>query len=190
MAAEQLKPRLVIFDLDGTLGDLPVDWSALKRDVELHFKARSGSAASFSFWEGIRMLKDRLDPVALKEAYGIIQRYEQGGAANFIPNEPAIEYLRSVATRGGKTAICSNNMTSTINAVLERLKIRSQVSFIVGMDSVSKAKPNPEGLLQILQRADVTNADAIFIGDTNTDRQAARAASIPLIAVDELPTLL
>jgi len=186
MAVSTVKPRLVIFDLDGTLGVLPVDWYELKKRLEEHVHAQTGSTASFSFWGGIKHLKEKLGPEELREAYAIIQRYEEQGASQFLPNEFAVSYLKTVAARGGVVAICSNNMTSTVTVVLERLGIYSNVSLIVGMDSVMRPKPDPEGLLQILEKLKVAKDETVFVGDTNTDRDAARAASIRFVAVEQL----
>jgi HAD superfamily hydrolase (TIGR01509 family) len=186
MAVSTVKPGLVIFDLDGTLGVLPVDWLELKKKVEVYFRAQTGSTESFSFWGGMKHLKEKLGPEELRQAYAIIQGYEHQGALQFLPNEFAVSYLKTVVIRGGTVAICSNNMTSTVTMVLDRLGVRPQVSLIVGMDSVTRPKPDPEGLLQILEKLKMAREETVFVGDTNTDREAARAASIRFVAVEHL----
>ena len=184
MAIAPLTPRLVIFDLDGTLGVLPVDWYGLKKTLEDDVRTTTGSAASFSYWSGIQLLKQKLGTEGLNKAYAIIQQYEGKGAAEFVPNESAIDYLKTVAARGGVVAICTNNMTSTVTVVLERLGLRSHVSCVVGMDSVSRPKPDPEGLALILKTLKITGEEALFIGDAESDRDSARAAAIRFVAVD------
>ena len=184
MAVSSVKTRLAIFDLDGTLGVLPVDWYGLKSAMEKFILAKTGASVPFKFWGGRKYLMENLGPAYLKEAFNLIEEYEREGAIAFHPNELAINFLKASASTGSMIAICSNNMTSTIRLVLERLTISGLVSYIVGMDSVLNVKPDPEGLLLILKELNVSRNEAVFIGDASTDFDAARAASIRFVAVD------
>jgi phosphoglycolate phosphatase-like HAD superfamily hydrolase len=57
----------------------------------------------------------------------------------------------------------------------------SQFSTIMGADSVSRAKPHPEGLLRIM--AETPHKRAWYIGDTIDDARAAQAANVPFIGI-------
>ena len=52
---------------------------------------------------------------------------------------------------------------------------------IVGMYDVEKHKPEPEGLLQILQRR--SGCETFYIGDTVDDARCAKAAGVPFIGI-------
>ena len=52
---------------------------------------------------------------------------------------------------------------------------------IVGMEDVQFEKPNPEGLLKIIEQ--VKPAEVFYIGDVMDDCRAARAAAVPFIGV-------
>ena len=52
---------------------------------------------------------------------------------------------------------------------------------IVGMEDVRKEKPDPEGLLKIVEQ--LRPREAIYVGDATDDCRAARAAQVPFIGV-------
>lgn len=182
MSAVQ-QPRLVIFDFDGTLGVLPADWYALKTRLAEHFRGQNLPPVT-SFRNGMQVIKEKLEQELQREAFGIIEGFEHRAVPQFAPNHSALEYLKSARKRGALVAVCSNNMSSTISMSLDRLGMLSDISVIIGMDSVTRVKPDPEGLSKILQTLNVPREEAVFVGDTDYDLEAANAAGVRFIGVD------
>jgi phosphoglycolate phosphatase-like HAD superfamily hydrolase len=63
----------------------------------------------------------------------------------------------------------------------ERWPLTAHFRSIVTMDDVKRGKPNPEGLLKILDRRDP--ATAVYVGDNIDDALAARDAKVPFFAI-------
>ena len=68
--------------------------------------------------------------------------------------------------------------------LLTKLKLTPYFAAICGQDTFGVMKPHPEILRQTILRAGGEPADAIMIGDSGTDVRTARAAQVPVIAVD------
>jgi phosphoglycolate phosphatase len=68
--------------------------------------------------------------------------------------------------------------------LLTKLKLTPYFAAICGQDTFGVMKPHPEILLKTILRAGGEPADAIMIGDSGTDVRTARAAHVPVIAVD------
>jgi phosphoglycolate phosphatase len=59
---------------------------------------------------------------------------------------------------------------------------------VLGAEDVPAFKPDPSGLLLALERLGVDAADAIYVGDTTIDAEAAANAALRFIAVLTGPT--
>ncbi|MGH2567874.1 MAG: HAD family hydrolase [Bacteroidota bacterium] len=181
------RPRLVVFDFDGTLATLPVDWGGLKKVLTEYAQERLGvDGRQVPYFAGMQTLKEKLDKQSLEEIYRVVEEFEHRGIPHLIPHTAVVEYLRRSVERGSLAAVCSNNMTSTVRMSLGRLGIAPLVSEIVGMDSVTRLKPDPEGLSKILRTLKVTEAETVFVGDSSYDEQAAHEAGIRFVAAESV----
>ena len=61
--------------------------------------------------------------------------------------------------------------------------LRDAFSVIVGGEDVSVHKPEPEGIFKAVDSMGVTISETIYVGDSVTDADAARRASVPFAAV-------
>src|SRR5262249_13388230 len=86
------------------------------------------------------------------------------------------EAVASLRARRLKIGVVTNSPTVVTRAMLERAGIVPDVS-VTGSD-VSEAKPAPDGILRALELLQVSPEEAIFVGDTAFDREAARRAAI------------
>jgi phosphoglycolate phosphatase len=68
--------------------------------------------------------------------------------------------------------------------LLRALGIADRFKFICGQDTFGVAKPDPTPLIETIARAGGLKSHAIMIGDSRTDIDTARAAGVPVIAVD------
>jgi HAD superfamily hydrolase (TIGR01509 family) len=177
---------LAIFDFDGTLADLPVDWQGLKGALARRFRDLYDCDVEFDrLNEGLRHVKKRLGRRGLLEAYRMIEQFEGRAIKLMRPRESPLETLRRVHARGGTSAVCSNNMSVTVKASLELLGVSDKVAIVVGRDSVSRPKPHPEGLRQILIRMNVDGREAVLVGDSPDDAEAARRAGVSFVTAEQ-----
>jgi phosphoglycolate phosphatase len=68
--------------------------------------------------------------------------------------------------------------------LLGKLDLTERFAAICGQDTFGIQKPDPEVLRRTIAAAGGTTQQAIMIGDSLTDVRTARAAGIPVIAVD------
>lgn len=177
---------LAIFDFDGTLADLPVDWQGLKRALARRFRDLYDCDVEFDrLNEGLRVVEKRLERRGLLEAYRIIEQFESRAIKLMRPRESTLETLRRVHERGGTSAVCSNNMSVTVKASLDLLGVSDIVAMVIGRDSVCRPKPDPEGLRQVLNRLNVDGRQAVFVGDSPDDAEAARGAGVSFVTADQ-----
>lgn len=94
---------------------------------------------------------------------------------------PALERLRAA---GWLTAVCTNKTEALTIDLLDRLDLARLFDAVVGRDTFPRSKPHAEPVLGAIANAGGTSDGALMIGDTATDIDAARAARIPVVAVD------
>lgn len=88
-----------------------------------------------------------------------------------------LDYLRPER----KTAI-STNRTSTMPAVLKMFKLDGLFDMVVTALDVERPKPDPEALHRILSRFALGVEEAIYVGDSQIDREHTRSLNMSMIA--------
>ena len=78
-------------------------------------------------------------------------------------------------------AICTNRAAS-MDAVLEAFDLGRYFGIVMTALKVTNPKPHPEPLLKVLAHYRIAPFEAIFVGDSEVDRQAAEAAGVPFVA--------
>ena len=92
--------------------------------------------------------------------------------------------LDQLAGSGCRLAVCTNKLEWLSLRLLDALKLRPRFHAICGADTFGVSKPDPTILNRTIERAGGDKTRAIMIGDSITDIATARAASVPVIAVD------
>lgn len=92
--------------------------------------------------------------------------------------EPHLKELLRGVPPGVRKAVCTNR-TTTIGPLLERFGLKDSFDLVVSADQVRHPKPHPESLLLILEHFGAQPKEALFVGDTERDREASRRAGIP-----------
>jgi len=185
----------LIFDLDGTLvdsapdliaamnhtlttEDIPtVDYTIARSWAGLGARGSVLKAASYHGLDANKLPLDAMFDTFLKHYLANISRLSQ-------PFEGVIEALTQMRDMGWALGICTNKYQRYAEALLSDLALDGFFEVIIGADSTPWRKPDARHLTEtiniMLQSADST----IFIGDSETDVATAKAANIPVIAVD------
>lgn len=95
--------------------------------------------------------------------------------------EPHLKEVLGMLRPKYKTAIATNR-TNTMPYVLREHGLEGRFDHVVTAMNVSRPKPDPEMLIEILTFFDIRPEEAVYVGDSELDEQAATAAEIPLIA--------
>jgi phosphoglycolate phosphatase len=94
------------------------------------------------------------------------------------------EALDTLAARGCRFAVCTNKLEWLSVRLLHALGLADRFVAICGQDTFAVQKPHPDALHGTLRRAGGTLHRAVMVGDSHTDIATAKAAGMPIIAVD------
>src|SRR5690348_3414079 len=98
---------------------------------------------------------------------------------------PGVEAALDVlAARGNRFAVCTNKLAWLSVRLLDRLGLTQRFVAICGRDTFGVEKPDPEVLRRTIAAAGGDLAGSLMVGDSDTDISTARAAGIPVVAVD------
>jgi HAD superfamily hydrolase (TIGR01509 family) len=95
--------------------------------------------------------------------------------------EPCLKPLLNKLRPFYKTAIATNR-TDTMNYVLKEHGLQNYFDIVVSALDVNRPKPYPDPILKVLRHFSFKPCEAIYIGDSKLDEQAAEKAEIPLVA--------
>jgi len=95
----------------------------------------------------------------------------------------ARELLAAVAHRGPRVVLASSASAGELPALLEALGGTEHIDVVTSSEDVSDAKPDPEIFQVAMARVGVDPGNAIAIGDTVWDIEAARRAGIGCVGV-------
>lgn len=93
------------------------------------------------------------------------------------------DLLRRVRDAGLQIAIASSAKTEELDKSLDIAGIKELVDLTTSSDDVKESKPAPDIFEIVLQKLKIEGADAVAIGDTPYDAEAAGKAKIATIGV-------
>jgi phosphoglycolate phosphatase len=187
--------RTLVFDLDGTLIDSAPD---LVDTLNVVF-AREGlppvpyETARMFIGGGARMMIARggaaegrvFSPGELDRLFeDFIAHYTAHIADRSLPFPGLNNALDALAAGGWRFAVCTNKIERLSTLLLTKLGLADRFVTICGQDTFGMQKPDPEILRRTIAAAGGDLQNAIMIGDSATDIRTARAAGIPVIAVN------
>ena len=164
--------RAVVFDLDGTLVRLAVDWERVTEAVADTLEAR-GVAPPADLWS----MLEAADRAGVRPAVeSTIAAFERDGArqADRLPTADTVP-----ETTAG---VCSLNCEDACRIALSEHAIDG-IATVVGRDTVATEKPDPEPLLETVRRLDADPADTVFVGDSDRDARTAERAGVDYLDV-------
>ncbi|MEG9884899.1 MAG: phosphoglycolate phosphatase [Hyphomicrobiales bacterium] len=188
-------PSAIIFDLDGTLVNTAPDLAAvLNRVLERHGRAALASEiVQTIIGRGAHTLLQRAfartgapiaDDAAMETLYREFHDDYTGNIAfhsHIFPD--AIPVLETFRAREIPLGVCTNKPEKAAVALLDELGLRGVFDSLVGGDTLRVGKPDPRPVREVLRQLRADTARAIFVGDSETDVLAARAAGLGVICV-------
>lgn len=96
--------------------------------------------------------------------------------------------LRRLRRRGVRLGLVTASTRGVVTPNLARLNLDGVFASMQFADDVRNGKPHPEALLRALDELGVSAPDAVYVGDTVTDLEMARAAGTPFVAVGATTT--
>ena len=185
----------VVFDLDGTLVDTAPDLVATLNAVF----AREGlapvpyEAARNMVGAGARRmielgLKAEGRVLAVRDVDRLFDEFITHYAAHIADHSQPFPGLTGaldqLAASGARFAVCTNKLEWLSRQLLDTLGLSARFEAICGQDTFGVHKPDPEILRRTIKQAGGSLERAVMVGDSSADIDTARAAAVPVIAVD------
>ncbi len=181
----------VIFDLDGTLadtsGDLLAAANACFREMG-HGDVLTPLDAAVALRGGRRMLTVGLERLGRFDSDVVDAYYpkllDHYGAriseeTFFFPG--ALDAVAELKARGMAVGICTNKPERLADQLMRELGERETFAALVGADTLPVRKPDPAPLIETARRLGVERY--LLVGDSDTDRNTAKAAGVPSVLV-------
>ncbi len=179
--------RLVIFDCDGVLFD---SWKA---NVAFYDAVLAAVGLPPLDDEGRRLCHTLSSPqlyARLFPADSLMQRRlaEVARATDYGPFYALMEPAEALEpTLRHLAAHCplalATNRGTTVRGVVERFGLAPFFAIRLGILDVARPKPAPDLLVACLERAGVQASAAVYVGDTELDRDAAAGAGVAYVGV-------
>ncbi|WP_376785405.1 phosphoglycolate phosphatase [Stutzerimonas kunmingensis] len=188
-------PRLVMFDLDGTLMDSVPDLAAAVDKMLMLLGREPAGIARVRDWVGNgsrvlvrRALAGKLEHEGVSdeladEALALFMQAYSGGhelTAVYPGVRECLDWLRE---REVKLAIITNKPAQFIEPLLEEKGLAGYFDWLVGGDTLPQQKPDPAALFWVMDRAGVAPGESLFVGDSRNDVWAAKAATVRCVAL-------
>lgn len=178
-------PKLVLFDLDGTLLDSAPDMLATVNRMRA---ARGQGAMPLAqlrphVSRGSRAMSAAAFPELGGEVPGdmileFLDVYEQELGRNSAPFDGVDALLDAIERAGARWGIVTNKPEYLARQVLPRLGWDTRSAILIGGDTLPERKPHPMPLLHSAAQLGVAVADCVYVGDDRRDIDAARAAGM------------
>lgn len=188
-------PKLVMFDLDGTLLDSVPDLGAAVDAMLLQLGRPPAGIERVRDWVGNGALvlvrralaggleHDGVDECEAERALALFLEAYAGGHALTTVYPGVIGTLEWLAQRDVPLAVITNKPERFVRPLLQEKGLDRFFGWIVGGDTLPRQKPAPDGLLHVMASVGVSADACLFIGDSRTDIQAARAAGMRCVGL-------
>lgn len=185
---------VVLFDLDGTLADTAADLcETMNVILEMHGRTRVDEArVRHLVGGGARLLLDRgyrdtgeaADDALLDQSFDEFIDYYGRHIADHTKLWPGVrDQLDILQKRGALMAVCTNKVEGLSRKLLEMLGIDHYFPVVIGGDTLPVKKPDPEHLFEAIRQLGGERKDAVMVGDSEADVDAAKNAGLPSICV-------
>ena len=175
----------IIFDFDGTLADLQIDWDnwhvGIRQILQRYNPSFADERMSFErINDHIKIYGELLQ----KDLQFFVENYEKEYLRGVQPKEGPLKILRSLKSHQ-MVHLLTSNARSTITDALKRLKITHLFSSIVTRDDVVFTKPDPYPFSFIRDGISLLST-YLMIGDSEADRNFAKNVGIDFMHVDQI----
>ena len=168
-----------VFDLDGTLISLPVEWDKVRADLQ----KLTGTSLPFNpFFLDVQKIVAK-DPLLLGPIMRTIDDYESRAVPQARLEEGALDALEALSRRA-KLSLVTMQGRAACERILERLKVGSYFeSSFTREDSIDRTSQ----LRMALQSLGAKEPESFFVGDRINDLNAARAAGVRFVMIRKRP---
>jgi phosphoglycolate phosphatase len=191
----------ILFDLDGTLVDTAPDLMHAHNHVmkkfgyptksteEIRNLVGQGAGAMLgrSIWGQAKKEFSKVNDKKIKKE--MVSEFVDFYGKNIINESTLIngvrEFLKWCKEENISMAVCTNKQEYLSNDLLRKIGIYDYFEYVAGSDTFDYCKPDPRHLTSVVEILDGDLKKTIMIGDSETDANAAKAAEIPMILLED-----
>ncbi len=184
----------VVFDMDGVLIDSFEAWYATEKPIiselmgkeiaEDEYKQKLFGIATHILLTSLGAPKEKIPEMVEKHDNDFLNHLDK---IRIFPEAEVI--LSALKENGLKLAVLSNNRKIVVDSTIEHFGLKKYFDIVMGIET--KPKPYPDGLLKILDTFKIDKSKAIYVGDTEIDRETGKNADVRTIILgNELKSLL
>jgi len=189
--AQFQRVKAIIFDFDGTLAVLNIDFSLMRErvfDLIRQFGVREDSIRErylIEIIDEVYHILGKSNPSAAKDfykkAHQILHDVEMRAAREGTLIPGGEETLNTLRQRGMKVGIITRNCEEAVREVFP--EIDDYCDVFISRDSVQNVKPHPDHLNSMLEALKVSGKDSVMVGDHLIDIQAGKIAGMITVGV-------
>ena len=190
----------ILFDLDGTLVDTAPDLMLAHNHVMTKFGyptkstdeirnlvgKGAGALIGRSIWGQAKKEFHSVNDLKIKDQMS--KEFVDYYGKNIISESTLIngvkEFLKWCKEQNILMAVCTNKQEHLSNDLLKKIGIYDFFEYVAGSDTFDYCKPDPRHLTSVVEILDGDVKKTIMIGDSETDANAAKAAEIPVILLE------
>jgi len=191
----------ILFDLDGTLVDTAPDLMRAHNHVmkKFGYPTKSTEEIRNLVGKGAGVMIGRSIWGQAKKEFGKVndEKVKKEMVTEFVDfygkniiNESTLikgvkEFLNWCKDQSISMAVCTNKQEHLSNDLLKKIGIYDYFEYVAGSDTFDYCKPDPRHLTSMIEILDRNIKKSIMIGDSETDANAAKAAEIPIILLED-----
>ena len=190
----------IIFDLDGTLVDTAPDLMRAHNHVmkkfgyptksteEIRKLVGQGAGAMLgrSIWGQAKKEFGKIDDKKIKKE--MVEDFVNFYGKNIVNESTLIngvkDFLKWCKEENISMAVCTNKQEHLAIDLLKKIGINDYFEYVAGHNTFDYCKPDPRHLTNVIEILGGDVKKSLMIGDSETDANAAKAASIPVILLE------
>ena len=191
----------ILFDLDGTLADTAPDLMKAHNYVMNKFGYSSksmneirnlvgrGAAVMIgrSIWGSARKELSKISDEKIRKnmTKEFINYYEKNLVVETKLLKGVYKFLEWAKSENISMGVCTNKQEHLAIELLKKIKIYDFFEYVAGGNTFDVCKPNPKHITNMVEIMGGEIKKTIMIGDSENDADAAKAAGVPMILVED-----
>lgn len=186
---------IIVYDLDGTLVDTAPDLldslnhalnlAGLETAEPTELRKFVGMGGRVMIERAFAAQNKTLEQAQLDRLLAaFLDHYGGAIPGKSKPYAGVLSALDRFERAGYIAAVCTNKYENLATSLIGSLGLAPRFAAVCGQDTFPFRKPDPRHLTETIARAGGSPARAVMIGDSRTDIDTAKAAGIPVVAVD------